>query len=156
MKITWISYQSIGGKLWDTLISIISHIVSTNANEKRELKKAHIIDCIKCKNPGVKELIEAGHTVKVVYLNPNSNGNLVTVVIKVSPAVRLSIMNNQGGRLFLGDTSFQMKDRFYVKVCYHCQEIGHISNDCPKKELSPCCLYCSGSHKSATCEYKKR
>ena len=137
-------------------VSIFSHIESTiSSNEKRELQKAHILDCIKLKNPGVKDLLEAGHTVKVVYLNPNNSGNSLTVAIKVSPAVRLCIMNNQCGRLFLGDTSFPIKDRYYVKVCYQCQEIGHISNDCPKKEQSSCCLYCGGSHKSATCESKK-
>ena len=136
-------------------MSTVSHIESTDAIEKRNLQKAHIIECIKSKNPEVKNFIEAGHTVKVVYINHHSNSETLTVILKVSPAVRLSIMNKQSGRVFIGNSSFIVKDRYYVKVCYHCQEIGHVSNDCPSKEKNSCCLYCSGPHKSATCSDKK-
>ena len=99
--------------------------------------------------------MDAGHTVDVVYIKPYKVDSSLTVAIKVSPAVRLCIINEQGGRLFLGDRSYPIKDRYYVKVCYHCQGIGHISSECKKIKDDSCCLYCSGAHKSATCIYKR-
>ena len=48
---------------------------------------------VKCKNSGLKNVIDAGHNiVKVVFINQNRNGDSVTVALKVSPAVRCSIM----------------------------------------------------------------
>ena len=53
------------------------------------------------------------------------------------------------------DFSLNVEDRFFLKQCYHCQQIGHVSSNCPSKDKSPVCFYCMGAHQSKTC-LKKR
>ena len=40
---------------------------------------------------------------------------------------------------------------------YHCQLVGHTSDDCPdaKSGGSPICMYCMGKHRSSKCPCKK-
>ena len=91
---------------------------------------------------------------QVVYLGKVTPRNTYSVGLKVSPAIRSLIFEEQNGYLFIGGRRVIVKDRFFIKQCYHCQLYGHISSDCPKKMNAPTCLYCMGSHRSASCSHK--
>ena len=136
---------------------IIDDVIPANTTDARKLQKEHIANLIKCKNPVVKDLVDAGHTLEVVFLKRYQQRNLLTIGIKLSPAIRNSLLNAQGGRLYISDRCYTFKDRYHFDVCYHCQDIGHISTStaCPQKDDPSTCLYCSERHKSVDCPNKR-
>ena len=73
----------------------------------------------------------------------------------VSPAIRTALLHGQGGRIFIGNEAYPFSDRYHFQVCYHCQDIGHISKQCPNLSDSPTCLYCSENHRSKDCSNKR-
>ena len=130
--------------------------IDSNSSDHRDLQKERVVDLILKKNPGVKALVENGHTLKAVYLkSDNLLAKYYTIALQVSPAIRSNLINAQGGRLFIGNQCYPFSDRFHYKVCYHCQEIGHMSDKCPSSTKAPVCLYCSLDHKSKECLHKK-
>lgn len=127
-------------------------------DQVREAEKSAIISELLDKNHCLEELVTQGHTLQVVYLT-NTSGNSVsdlTVGLKVSPSIRAVIISKQSGFVFLGGKRILFKDRFYVKQCYHCQKLGHVSTDCPQKQENPTCLYCMGNHRSSFCTAKQK
>ena len=81
-------------------------------------------------------------------LTKNNSSKQISIGLKVSPAIRLAIIDNQEGNLYLGNSRYQIKDRYHVKYCFHCQIIGHISTDCSNKNAGSVCMYCMGKHLS--------
>ena len=63
-------------------------------------------------------------------------------------------MTSQHGNIFIGNNALDEEDRFFFKQCYHFQQIGHVSSECPKKNETPVCFYCMSSHKSKDCPKK--
>ncbi|KAL5252011.1 hypothetical protein ACHWQZ_G014978 [Mnemiopsis leidyi] len=127
----------------------------------RDLEKHQIIMKIVEKNPAIKQLCDKGHTFTVVYLKKVKRGKMereeLTIGLKVSPLVHNTIFTHQNSTLYLGNSPrYQVKNRFFIKQCYHCQLIGHTSADCPKVKDNkfPVCLYCAGKHRSSECMNK--
>ncbi|KAL5266962.1 hypothetical protein ACHWQZ_G004116 [Mnemiopsis leidyi] len=126
----------------------------------RDLEKHQIIMKIVEKNPAIKQLCDKGHTFTVVYLKKVKRGKMereeLTIGLKVSPLVHNTIFTHQNSTLYLGNRRYQVKNRFFIKQCYHCQLIGHTSADCPKVKDNkfPVCLYCAGKHRSSECMNK--
>ena len=134
---------------------IISEVdTSLNGTERRNSEKTAIISKILAKNPEVEELNSAGHTLEVVYLNKNATSKTISIGLKVSPAIRQTLLQTQQGNMYLGNSRYKIKDRYHVKSCYHCQLVGHISTDCPSKDTDSVCLYCMGKHRSSSCFHK--
>ena len=100
-------------------------------------------------------LTEHGHTLDVVYINYSENNQKLTVALKVSPSIRNALFQTQQGHVYIGNSSLPIEDRFFFKQCFHCQEIGHFSSDCPKSADSPVCFYCMGPHQSKNCSKKR-
>ena len=123
-------------------------------SETRGKQKDRITEQIKKRNPEIAALADQGHTLVVVYLQAVRFGRFYTVALKVSPSIRRYLLEKQGGRLFIGNQCFPFEDRFYLRVCYHCQQYGHLSDECPKKTEDPICLYCSQRHASKNCPFK--
>jgi len=146
--------------IWNVPIDIVDDIPNNSNNshsEKqatRDLIKERIVDSIKRKNHAIKHLVDDGHTVEVVYVEHTNDNTSLTLGVKVSPAIRLALINGQSGRIYIGDRAHQFSDRYHFKVCYHCQSIGHVSADCPRKHQPPVCFYCGESHKSKECTDK--
>ena len=130
-----------------------------NDSEILSLEKQAIIDDIITRNPCIKELNENGHTVKCVYLKkytPKSGSDTkLTVYIKVSPAVRTKLINEQQNTVFLGSRRYPLEDRYHYIQCYHCQLPKHTTKDCPSIKDPAVCLYCMGKHASSTCRLKR-
>ena len=142
--------------LFDVPAFALQGVDKTNKTvaEIRDVEKALIVNEICDKNQGILDLKSDGHTVEVVFIGKVSPRNSLTVGLKVSPAVWASIFDEQNGFVFMYGKRITVKNRFFIKQCYHCQLFGHISTDCPKKQSSPTCLYCMGPHRSSTCTVK--
>ena len=123
--------------------------------EKRLQWKAAIKSSIISKNECIRVLTEHGHTLDVVYINYSENNQKLTVALKVSPSIRNALFQTQQGHVYIGNSSLPIEDRFFFKQCFHCQEIGHFSSDCPKSADSPVCFYCMGPHQSKNCSKKR-
>ena len=127
---------------------------SKPVQEQRQSVKDAIKQSIIHKNTSLKPLLDAHHTLDVVYVNKSEHSKS-TVVLKVSPSVRLVIMERQQRAIYIGNMAYLAEDRHYIRQCYHCQQIGHVSADCPNKGNGPRCFYCMGCHMSKECSNKK-
>ena len=75
---------------------------------------------------------------------------LFQAVIRVSEDIRKRIKTN-GNRLFIGESSCPVFDRFFVKRCAQCQGFHHYVKDdggCKKAQV---CALCTGNHDTRTC-----
>ena len=110
-----------------------------------------IIPGIKDKNPQIKALVDAGHTLTLVFCRTNAGKKMA--VVKMSPDIRSAIVKN-GNRVFLCLASCRAFDRFWAIQCRHCQKFGHTKDRCPAKNASPTCCFCADSHLSISCPDK--
>ena len=115
------------------------------------LPDSDIISGIQDKNPKIKGLLDAGHTLTLVFSRVKDGKKMA--VLKMSPEVRNTIVKS-GNRVFLGLTSCRAFDRFWATQCHHCQKFGHTKERCPTKSDSPVCGFCAGSHTSTDCPDK--
>ena len=110
-----------------------------------------IVDSIVGKSPEIRELIDKGLTMELVFTK--EKGQYKHAVVRMSPEIRASI-SKQGGRVYVGLSSCRAYDRFWVTQCFHCQKFGHKYADCPKKHEQPTCTFCAGHHESRSCTNK--
>ena len=116
------------------------------------LPEGEIIFGILNKNPQIKELLNAGHTLTLVFSRVRDGKKMA--VIKMSPDVR-SVIVCSGNCMFLGLTSCRAFDRFWATQCRHCQKFGHTNDMCPAKSTSPACSFCAGPQASLDCPDKR-
>ena len=116
------------------------------------LSDSEIISGIQDKNLKIKGLLDAGHSLTLVFSRTRDEKKMA--VMKMSPDVRKAIVSS-GNRVFLGLTSCRAFDRFWATQCHHCQKFGHTRDRCPAKNASPVCGFCAGSHISSDCPDKR-
>lgn len=104
------------------------------------------------KNHDIRKLKEKGEEFKIVFLDEKDR----FAVCQVSPEIRESL-KRRGDRICLGLEMHNVKDRYHVIQCYHCQGFGHTSGSpyCKSKDAEPTCFYCAGNHKSKECLNRK-
>ena len=115
------------------------------------LPDSEIITGILDKNPQIKELLNAGHTLTLVFSRVRDGEKMA--VLKMSPDVCNAVAHS-GNRMFLGLTSCRAFDRFWATQCRHCQKFGHTKDRCPAENTSPACSFCAGPHASLNCPDK--
>ena len=78
-----------------------------------------------------------------------------TAALKLSVNIR-QVIHKNNNKLYISLNRCNVYDRFHVVQCYHCQEPGHLSKNCPVKKdgLASTCFYCAGDHQSKDCENK--
>ena len=103
------------------------------------------------KNTKIKNLCEQENSIAVTYYDANRK----YAVLKVTPQVKKVLMKDP--RIFVGMESFHVSEHYHVTQCFNCQGFGHVSGSehCPRKDLTPLCLYCGGDHRSSVCTNKK-
>ena len=112
------------------------------------LPDGEIISGILDKNPQIKESLNAGHTLTLVFSRVRDGKKMA--VLKMSNEVRNAIARS-GNRVFLGLTSCRAFDRFWATHCRHSQKFGHTKERCPTKDTSLACGFCAGPHTSLNC-----
>ena len=115
------------------------------------LPDGEIISGILDKNPQIKESLNAGHTLTLVFSRVRDGKKMA--VLKMSLEVRNAIARS-GNHVFLGLTSCHTFDRFWATQCRHCQKFSHTKERCPRKDTSPACGFCAGPHTSLNCPDK--
>ena len=105
------------------------------------LPDSEIITGILDKNPQTKELLNAGHTLTLVFSRARDRKKMA--VLKMSPDVCNAVARS-GNRAFLGLTSSRAFDRFWATQCRHCQKFGHTKDRCPAENTSPASRFCAG------------
>ena len=144
-------------------VSILESITcddSTDKDKMRELEKKIIVEKIKEKNPSIANLVDLEHTLSVVFVGrvKRFEKDTLTIGLKVSPLIRSTLFLQQCGMIYLDYSRYQVYDRYYIKQCYHCQLLGHTSDDCPDNKASKpsVCMYCSENHRSKMCPNKQK
>ena len=127
-----------------------------NRDQMKEVLKEDIID----RNENIKMLLEEypneSLTVVVVQKTMPSHSSVsYMAAVKMTSRLRKSVYDN-GDKLYVSLKRCKVFDRYHVKQCYHCQQPGHISNNCPDKKANkaPTCFYCSKAHFSKDCGVK--
>ena len=88
---------------------------------------------------------------KVLFSAPmKDKDGYFQAVLRVSENTRSRVEAN-GNRLCIGLSSCPVYDRFFIKRCNRCQELGHFQKDnggCKKPQV---CALCTGGHRTEDC-----
>ena len=115
------------------------------------LPDADIVPGIRDKNISIRNLLENGHVLTLLFTR--TNGDKKMAVLKMSPEIRTAIIND-GGHVFLGLSRCRAYDRFWATQCRHCYKFGHTKDRCSGSGRPPTCGFCAGAHMSGDCPDK--
>ena len=117
-----------------------------------EISKEDLVTEIRNQNSYIDDLIKQGHTLKILFMKPPSDGyHNYQVVARVSPIIRDAI-TTQRNKIYIGLQSCKVYDRFYVKRCNKCNCFGHYKAQC--QNVSSCGYCASVDHESKDCPLK--
>ena len=110
------------------------------------------------KNPTLKALVDGGATFDIIFIHESGNlSGYGYAVVKVDPRIREEIIKNQS-RIYIGTTSFYVKDQIHVTQCFACQQFGHKRGSPHYRFFNTdkhLCLYCAkNNHLSKDCPSK--
>ena len=74
--------------------------------------------------------------------------------IECSPEIRSYIMIRNGGYICVGLCRCKVYVRYFVPLCFHCNEFNHYANTCPNKSDPAKCGKFAGEHKTENCRSK--
>ena len=126
---------------------------STSLEDYRARAKELLTTKFLEKNSEIEELVlKCNEVFQIVYVNTGVEST--TVGIKVSPTIRNLLMKNE--RIYIGNTSCKVYDRFDIRQCFFCQQFGHVSAKCHLKlgGKDQVCMFCSASHPTKDCSFK--
>eukprot|EP00116_Pleurobrachia_bachei_P007134 sb/3467396/ len=123
-----------------------SGVSARDASARDELNTT-IREALKTKNNDLRDLIERGDKFDVVYVGKSGTRETAPVGVRVSCDIRDLLTRK--GRVYVGNTSCRVEDRYYIPQCYKCQRYGHKSNEC--EQTSCTCKFCAGSHDTRRC-----
>ena len=118
-------------------------------NVYKDERKEDLIKNMIERNVFLKHITDIGEKITLMF-EKKAAGNTVHYIVKCDPEIRKLIMNN-GARIKLEWGVYNVRDRYWVNVCHHCQRYGHIEKYCTAKEEPPFCRHCGDRHKSDEC-----
>ena len=87
---------------------------------------------------------------KVIFVKEGRDTpGICMAVVRVSDGVRDQLKANRD-TIYIGLHSCNVRDRFFVRRCNHCQGYGHFHGQC--EAASPCCGKCAEAHDTRLCE----
>ena len=143
-------------KLKSKLPSIAVHGVTSRDvknGDDEDLSKEELAQCIYRQNGSIAALMDKGSHLSVVYVrSPPARKVFYTVVLRVSPDIR-TLIKKMKNKIHLGVSVHNIVDRFHVRRCNRCQELGHYEDKCdPNNHVV--CGFCAKDHKSDVCPDK--
>ena len=119
----------------------------------RQYTKEEVIAQIVSQNQFVKHFSAANninehieiHDIKATKAKPS----VFQAFASVSEVLRKGFSNYKD-KITIGLTSCKIYDRFHVKRCNNCQELGHFYKECPTPEVA-CCAKCGLDHSTNSC-----
>ena len=124
-----------------------------NEVNDRAITDELIINSIVELNSDVRELIESGEKMSVVYFQRHKH-NLDEATVGLRVSQKLCDLLLSKGFVHLGHSFSRVVERIFVKQCYKCQALGHLISEC--KARTPNCFRCGGSHFSRDCTSRTR
>ena len=118
--------------------------------ERKDLNES-IVRLIGMKNHEVRSLIEEGHVFEVVYVGKSRSRGRANVAARVSCSIHGLLVSN--GKLFVGNESCRVEDRFHIPQCFCCQKFGHKAYEC--EQSHPTCMFCAESHETRNCPNRR-
>ena len=118
-----------------------------------DLSKEELAQCIYRQNGSIAALMDKGSHLSVVYVrSPPARKVFYTVVLRVSPDIR-TLIKKMKNKIHMGVSVHSIVDRFHVRRCNRCQELGHYEDKCdPNNHVV--CGFCAKDHKSDDCPDK--
>ena len=134
----------------------INEVLFDLCEDDKDKMKSTLKKDILQRNDYVRQVLESDSEaiLEVVMLQkvmPSHSSVSYMAAMKMSSSVRKAIFDN-GDKLYISLKRCKVVDRFHIIQCYHCQETGHLSKDCPHEKAT--CYYCAGDHRSKECEHK--
>ena len=137
-------------------VSLMGMTVKEMKNEEGEyFSKTELEESIYNLNKPIADLVDNGAVLKVVYIKPpkQDHQKFYTVVARVSPEIR-KVLHKNRNKVHIGARVHNINDRFYIKRCNHCQELGHYADKCQCDH--PVCGFCAQHHDSDACPLKNK
>lgn len=136
-------------------VSLMGMTVKEMKNEEGEdFSKTDLEESICNLNKPIADLVSEGAVFKVVYIKPpKRNQEFYTVVARVSPEIRKVIYKNRD-KVHIHARVHNINDRFYIKRCNHCQQLGHYADKCQCDH--PVCGFCAQRHDSDECPVRNK
>ena len=114
-----------------------------------KFEKEELLDVLCLQN---EEIMFTKDNTEIVYFLPmRQREGQFQAVIRVAENIRDQI-KEKGNRLCIGINSCPVYDRFFVKRCNQCQELGHFHKDKGGCKNAQVCALCSGNHDTRRCE----
>ena len=137
----------------------ISVMGVTNTDMKDQNDQLLSADAIKTdiykQNESIAVLVDKGSKLEVVYTRaPPAGKQFYTVAVRVAPDIR-DLLKKTKMKIHLGASVHNVRDRFHVRRCNHCQGLGHYAAKCPQG-TPMACGFCTKAHKSDDCPDKKK
>ena len=132
----------------------INEVIFDECSNKDEMKTA-LLEDILLRNDDIKKALTSSpdESLEVLVIQksmPSDHTVSYSAILKMSSNVRKAI-HKRANRIYVSLSRCRVFDKYQILQCYHCQKPGHHSNNCPKKDDDPTCLYCGGNHKSKLC-----
>ena len=118
-------------------------------NVNNDESKDELVQTMINRNSYLKSIDSIEEKIKVVF-EKNAAGGTKHFILKCDPEVR-GLIHKKGDSIKLKWGVYNVRDRYYATMCYHCLRYGHVKNGCRNKDNDPCCKKCAGHHLSDRC-----
>lgn len=120
-------------------------------NVHKEEEKETILTTLLERNDYLNEIPEVKSKLDLIFSKPAAGGTN-HYIIRCDPVVR-EMIHKHHDRIKLQWGVYNVRDRYHVLICYHCQRYGHQEANCTSKNNgeASCCFKCAGNHRSKDC-----
>ena len=109
---------------------------------------SEVINTLIRANPCLESTPNIENKIKFLFKKPAA-GNTSHFILKCDPDVRRTVHENHD-KLKLEWGWYDVRDRYHVLTCSHCQGYGHMEKQCKKSEAA-ICGKCAGNHNTKNC-----
>ena len=135
----------VGGAVVEKIKKLQPKIMICNVHGEED----DVVEAVIEKNAFLRSISDVESKMNLLFKKPAA-GQTAHYIIKCHPEVCKAI-HDHGNKLSLRWGIYQVRDRYYITTCFHCQRYGHISDKCNFKDDSVICGICAGAHETRNC-----